>query len=67
MLVLPALAGLDVMALATPHSAVLSALILNALIIPLLIPLALCGVFFLPTSAEAAFYRNLMAARSPPI
>jgi potassium-transporting ATPase ATP-binding subunit len=67
MLALPALAGLNAMGLATPHSAVLSALIFNALIIPLLIPLALRGVRFLPTSAEAAFDRNLMAARSPPI
>jgi len=48
------------MGLATPHSAVLSALIFNAMIIPLLIPLALRGVRFLPMSAEATFYRNLM-------
>jgi K+-transporting ATPase ATPase B chain len=60
MVALPGLAGLNVMGLATPHSAVLSALIFNALIIPLLIPLALRGVRFLPTSAEATFYRNLM-------
>ena len=60
MVALPGLVGLNVMGLATPHSAVLSALIFNALIIPLLIPLALRGVRFLPTSAEATFYRNLM-------
>jgi potassium-transporting ATPase ATP-binding subunit len=60
MVALPGLAGLNVMGLATPHSAVLSALIFNALIIPALIPLALRGVRFRPTSAEAAFYRNLM-------
>jgi len=59
MVALPGLAGLNVMGLATPH-AVLSALIFNAVIIPLLIPLALRGVRFLPTSAEATFYRNLM-------
>ena len=43
MLALPRLAGLNLMGLATPHSAVLSALIFNALIFPLLIPLALRG------------------------
>ncbi len=57
---LPGLSALNVMGLATPHSAVLSALIFNALIIPLLIPLALRGVRFLPISAEQMFYRNLM-------
>jgi K+-transporting ATPase ATPase B chain len=55
MVALPGLAGLNVMGLATPHSAVLSALIFNAVIIPLLIPLALRGVRFLPTSTEATF------------
>jgi K+-transporting ATPase ATPase B chain len=48
------------MRLATPQSAVLSALIFNALIIPTLIPLALHGVRFKPASAEATFYRNLV-------
>ncbi len=57
---LPGLSGLNVMGLATPHSAVLSALIFNALIIPALIPLALRGVRFRPTSAEDTFYRNLV-------
>jgi K+-transporting ATPase ATPase B chain len=57
---LPELSGLNVMRLATPHSAVLSALIFNALIIPALIPLALRGVRFRPTSAEETFYRNLV-------
>ena len=57
---LPGLSALNVMGLATPQSAVLSALIFNALIIPALIPLALRGVQFRPTSAEATFYRNLM-------
>ncbi len=54
---LPGLSVLDVMGL---HNAVLSALIFNALIIPALIPLALRGVRFRPTSAEATFYRNLL-------
>jgi K+-transporting ATPase ATPase B chain len=57
---LPGLAALNVMGLATPHSAILSALIFNALIIPALIPLALRGVRFLPKSAEYMFYRNLL-------
>ena len=57
---LPGLSGLNVMKLATPHSAVLSALVFNALIIPALIPLALRGVRFRPTSAEETFYRNLV-------
>jgi potassium-transporting ATPase ATP-binding subunit len=57
---LPGLSNLNVMRLATPHSAVLSALIFNALIIPALIPLALRGVQFAPISAEGMFYRSLM-------
>jgi K+-transporting ATPase ATPase B chain len=57
---LPGLSGLNLMHLATPQTAVLSALIFNALIIPTLIPLALRGVRFRPTSAEATFYRNLL-------
>ena len=57
---LPGLAALNVMHLATPQTAVLSALIFNALIIPSLIPLALRGVRFRATSAEATFYRNLI-------
>ena len=57
---LPGLSALNVMGLATPQTAVLSALIFNALIIPLLIPLALRGVRFRPMSAEATFYRNLI-------
>ena len=57
---LPGLSGLNLMGLATPQSAVLSALIFNALIIPALIPLALRGVRFRPTSAETTFYRNLV-------
>ncbi len=57
---LPGLSALNVMHLATPQTAVLSALIFNALIIPSLIPLALRGVRFRAISAEATFYRNLM-------
>ena len=57
---LPGLAALNVMELATPQSAILSALIFNALIIPALIPLALRGVRFRPKSAEDMFRRNLL-------
>jgi len=60
MAALPGLASLNIMGLSTPHSAVLSALIFNALIIPLLIPLALRGVRLMPISAEKMFYQNLM-------
>jgi len=56
---LPGLAALNVMALATPQSAILSALIFNALIIPLLIPLALRGVRFRVGTAASLFSRNL--------
>ncbi|HYA79390.1 MAG TPA: potassium-transporting ATPase subunit KdpB [Methylocystis sp.] len=56
---LPGLAALDIMGLATPQSAILSALIFNALIIPALIPLALRGVRFRAETAENLFYRNL--------
>jgi len=59
-LALPGLSALNVMHLATPQTAVLSALIFNAIIIPSLIPLALRGVRFRAISAEAAFYRNLL-------
>ena len=60
MVALPGLAALNVMALATQQSAILSALIFNALIIPALIPLALRGVRFKPKSAEDMFRRNLL-------
>jgi len=59
-LALPGLSSLNVMRLATPETAVLSALIFNALIIPSLIPLALRGVRFRAINAEETFYRNLI-------
>jgi K+-transporting ATPase ATPase B chain len=59
-LALPGFALLNVMGLATPQSAVLAALIFNALIIPALIPLALRGIRFQPKSAEDMFRRNLL-------
>jgi len=55
----PALAALDVMRLASPHSAILSAVIFNALIIIALIPLALRGVRYRPAPAAVLLRRNL--------
>ncbi len=56
----PQLNALNVMGLATPHSAVLSAVIFNALIIVALIPLALRGVKYRPIGAGALLRRNLL-------
>jgi potassium-transporting ATPase ATP-binding subunit len=56
----PAVAPLNIMKLASPHSAVLSAVIFNAIIIVLLIPLALRGVKFRPASAAVILRRNLL-------
>jgi potassium-transporting ATPase ATP-binding subunit len=55
----PALGVLNIMHLATPESAILSAVIFNALIIIALIPLALKGVRYRPLGAEAVLRRNL--------
>jgi K+-transporting ATPase ATPase B chain len=54
------LAPLNVMGLHSPHSAILSAMVFNALIIPALVPLALKGVQFRPLSAEQLLRRNLL-------
>jgi K+-transporting ATPase ATPase B chain len=56
----PALGALNVMGLATPESAILSAVIFNALIIPALIPLALRGVKYRPAGAAAILRRNML-------
>ena len=56
----PQLEALNVMRLATPHSAVLSAVIFNALIIIVLIPLALRGVKYRPIGAGLLLRRNLL-------
>jgi len=56
----PVLAALNVMRLATPTSAILSAVIFNALIIVALIPLALRGVRYRPVGAQALLRRNLI-------
>ena len=55
----PGLGGLNVMGLSTPQSAILSAIIFNALIIPLLVPLALRGVTYRPMGAGPLLARNL--------
>jgi len=55
----PGLGVLNVMGLATPQSAILSAIIFNALIIPLLVPLALKGVAYKPMGAGPLLARNL--------
>ncbi|WP_310599181.1 potassium-transporting ATPase subunit KdpB [Desulfobulbus sp.] len=56
----PQLGALNVMGLASPRSAILSAVIFNALIIPLLVPLALKGTGFKPMPAERLLIRNLL-------
>ncbi|MDQ1415055.1 MAG: potassium-transporting ATPase ATP-binding subunit, partial [Acidimicrobiaceae bacterium] len=58
--VFPSLRTLNVMKLDNPHSAILSAVIFNAIIIVLLIPIALRGVKFRPMGAAAVLRRNLL-------
>ena len=60
MMAIPQLGVLNIMDLATPHSAILSALIFNAIIIPCLIPLALRGVKYRPMSSGRMLARNMM-------
>jgi K+-transporting ATPase ATPase B chain len=55
-----ALADLNVMALGTPESAIISAIVFNALVIPALVPLALRGVRYRPVGATALLRRNLL-------
>ncbi|BDU25059.1 potassium-transporting ATPase subunit KdpB [Flavobacterium sp. GSB-24] len=57
---IPALQGLNIMHLHSPESAILSAVIFNAIIIPILIPLALKGVDYRPIGASAILKRNLL-------
>ncbi len=57
---IPALQHLNIMRLHSPESAILSAVIFNALIIPALIPLALKGVEYKPIGASALLRRNLL-------
>lgn len=60
MAVIPQLGVLNIMGLSTPYSAILSALIFNAIIIPLLIPLAMKGVKYRPMRAEKMLSRNML-------
>ncbi len=60
MLAIPQLSTLNIMGLATPGSAILSALIFNAVIIPLLIPLAVKGVKYRPRGANVLLRNNLL-------
>ncbi len=57
---LPGIAALNVLGFADPYRAVLAALVFNALIIPILIPLALAGVPFRPRSAIDLLRRNML-------
>lgn len=57
---IPSLQGLNIMNLHSPESAILSAVIFNAIIIPMLIPLALKGVEYKPIGASALLRRNLL-------
>jgi K+-transporting ATPase ATPase B chain len=56
----PQLAALNIMYLRSPQSAILSAIIFNALIIIALIPLSLKGVRYIPQSAASVLRRNLL-------
>ncbi|ADO55309.2 potassium-transporting ATPase subunit KdpB [Paenibacillus polymyxa] len=60
MLAIPQMSALNVMGLGSPLSAILSALIFNAVIIPLLIPLAMKGVKYKPMSSDRLLGRNLL-------
>jgi K+-transporting ATPase ATPase B chain len=60
MISIPSLGALNIMQLHSPQSAILSAVIFNAIIIPLLIPLALRGVEYKPIGASALLRRNLL-------
>jgi len=60
MVAIPALGALNIMGLKSPQSAILSAVIFNALIIPALVPLALKGVAYTPVGASALLRRNLL-------
>jgi K+-transporting ATPase ATPase B chain len=60
MIAMPELAALNIMQLATPKSAILSAVIFNAVVIPCLIPLAIRGVQYRAVGADALLRRNLL-------
>lgn len=60
LIMIPQLQALNIMHLTSPRSAILSALIFNAIIIPLLIPLAMKGVKYRPMTATAMLMRNIL-------
>ena len=60
MMAIPELSVLNIMGLTTPYSAILSALIFNAIIIPCLIPLAIKGVKYRPMSSGRMLARNML-------
>ncbi len=60
MVAIPEVGSLNIMGLHSPESAILSAVIFNAIIIPILIPLALHGVQYKPIGASALLRRNLL-------
>ena len=60
MMAIPELRVLNIMHLASPYSAILSALIFNAIIIPSLIPLAMKGVKYRPMSSGKMLARNML-------
>ncbi|WP_196602984.1 potassium-transporting ATPase subunit KdpB [Pectinatus frisingensis] len=60
MVVIPQLKVINIMTLATPYSAILSALLFNAIIIPCLIPLAMKGVKYEPQRAEKMLSHNML-------
>ncbi|WP_236013267.1 potassium-transporting ATPase subunit KdpB [Paenibacillus glycanilyticus] len=60
MIAIPQMDALNIMKLGSPSSAILSALIFNAIIIPLLIPLAMRGVQYKPMSASKLLSKNLL-------
>ncbi|MGG6822300.1 UNVERIFIED_CONTAM: potassium-transporting ATPase subunit KdpB [Streptococcus canis] len=60
MVAIPQMQALNIMGLATPSSAILSALIFNAIIIPLLIPIAMKGVAYKPQRSEKVLAHNLL-------
>ncbi|MDP4147608.1 MAG: potassium-transporting ATPase subunit B, partial [Bacillota bacterium] len=59
-LAIPQMQVMNIMGLSTPNSAILSALIFNAIIIPLLIPIAMRGVKYRPMKAEMLLLRNML-------
>ncbi len=63
MVALPQLEVLNIMRLATPQSAILSAVIFNAVVIPCLIPIAIRGVRYRAVGADALLRRNLLDLR----